>query len=152
MLEVLPVVLYREVKPFSIWFYLPLLDNDVSLHDLVELFVARSTSQRSSKTESGRKSYGRVGVGWFTGCSLYRGQTISHLVLSLIVEQWCFTSYSCSARRGDSDEPKNIENGVRMQKLLRFSYRPVTSRIWSGNSGFSPTRSDLVRKFRIWSD
>ena len=63
VLGILPVVIYIEVKPFSIWFYLPLLDNDVSLHDLVELFVARSTSQRSSKTESGRKSYGRVGVG-----------------------------------------------------------------------------------------
>ena len=63
VLEVLPVVLFREVKPFPIWFYLPLLDNDVSLHDLVELVVASSTSQRSSKTESGRKSYGRFRIG-----------------------------------------------------------------------------------------
>ena len=55
VLEVLPIVLYREVKPLSIWFYLPLLDNDVSMHDLVELFVASSTSQRSLKTESRRK-------------------------------------------------------------------------------------------------
>ena len=59
VLEVLPIVLYIEVKPFLIWFYLPLLDNDVSLHDLVELVVASSTSQRSSKTESERKSYER---------------------------------------------------------------------------------------------
>ena len=57
VLEVLPIVLYIEVKPFLIWFYLPLLDNDVSLHDLVELLIASSMSQRSSKTESERKSY-----------------------------------------------------------------------------------------------
>ena len=33
------------------------MDNDVSLHDLVELFVASPTSPRSPKTESGCKSY-----------------------------------------------------------------------------------------------
>ena len=33
------------------------MDNDVSLHDLVELFVASLTSPRSSKTESGCKRY-----------------------------------------------------------------------------------------------
>ena len=44
VLEVLPIVLYIEVKPFLIWLYLPLLDNDVSLHYLVELVVASSTS------------------------------------------------------------------------------------------------------------
>ena len=53
-----------------IWFDIPLLDNDISLHDLVELVVANVTSQRSSKMESGRKSYGRFGVGGFTGCYL----------------------------------------------------------------------------------
>ena len=87
VLEVLPVVLYREVKPLSIWFYLPLLENDVSMHDLVDLFVASSTSQRSLKTESGHKSYECFGVGGFTDCSLYRGQTFSHMVLSSIVGQ-----------------------------------------------------------------
>ena len=53
---------FREVLPFYIWFYPPLLDYDVSLHNLVELV------------------------------------------------------------RCDSNEPKIIEIGVRMQKLLSFSY------------------------------
>ena len=57
VLEVLLTVLYREVTPLSIWFYLTLLDNDVSLHYLVELVVASSMSQRLSKMESERKSY-----------------------------------------------------------------------------------------------
>ena len=87
VLEVLPIVLYREVKPLSIWFYLPLLYNDVSMYDLVELFVSSSTSQRSLKTESGCKSYERFGVGGFTDCSLYRGKTFSHVVVSFIVGQ-----------------------------------------------------------------
>ena len=82
---VLPIVLHREVKPFPIWFYLPLLYNDVYLNDLVALFVASSTSQRSLKTESGRKSYECFGVGGFTDCSLYRGQTFAHVVVSSIV-------------------------------------------------------------------
>ena len=59
VLEVLPIVLYIGVKRLLMWLYLSLLDNDVSLHDLVYLVVASSTSQRSSKTESERKSYGR---------------------------------------------------------------------------------------------
>ena len=36
-----------------------MMDNDVSLHDLVELFDASPMSPRSSKTESGCKSYAR---------------------------------------------------------------------------------------------
>ena len=64
VLEVLSVVPYREVKPFPIWFYLQLLDNDVSLHILVVLVVVISTSPRTSKTEFVCKSYGvfRIGV------------------------------------------------------------------------------------------
>ena len=64
MLEVLPVVLYREVKPFPIWFYLTFLDNDVSLLILVVLIVVISTSPRTSNTEFLCKSYGvfRIGV------------------------------------------------------------------------------------------
>ena len=73
VLEVLPVVPFREVKPFPIWFYLPLLGNDF------------------------------------------------------------FSSYSCSARCGDFNEPKNIENGVRMQKLWRFSCRCLCS-FWVGRN------------------
>ena len=45
VLEVLLVLLYREIKPFPIWFYIPLLDNDVSLHIFVVLVVVISTSQ-----------------------------------------------------------------------------------------------------------
>ena len=48
---------YREVKHFIIWFYPPMMDYDVYLHNLVVLFVASSTSPRSSKTESGGKIY-----------------------------------------------------------------------------------------------
>ena len=36
--------------------------NDVSLHGLVELFVASQTSPRSSKTESGCKRYARFRI------------------------------------------------------------------------------------------
>jgi hypothetical protein len=56
-LEVLPVHLYSLVKPFIIWFYPPLLDYDVSMDDVVELIVVIPTSPRSSKMESGCKSY-----------------------------------------------------------------------------------------------
>jgi hypothetical protein len=52
-LEVLPVQLLREVKPFIIFFYPPLLDYDVSMDEVVELVVVIPTSPRSSKTESG---------------------------------------------------------------------------------------------------
>ena len=50
-----------------------MLDNDVSLHDLVELFVASLTSPRSSKTESGCKRYAHfriaVSAGFLLGGS-----------------------------------------------------------------------------------
>ena len=36
-----------------------MMENDVSLHDLVELFVASPTSPKSSKTESGCERYVR---------------------------------------------------------------------------------------------
>jgi hypothetical protein len=55
-LEVLLVHLLREVKPFIIWFYTPLLDYYVSMDEVVELVVVIPTSPRSSKTESGSKS------------------------------------------------------------------------------------------------
>jgi hypothetical protein len=57
-LEFLPVHLYSYVKPFIIWFHPPLLDYDVSMDEVVELVVVIATSPRSSKTESGCKSYG----------------------------------------------------------------------------------------------
>ena len=57
--------LYREVKPFIIWFYPPMMDYDVSLHNLVVLVVASSTSPRSSKTESGGKRYRIFSIGDF---------------------------------------------------------------------------------------
>ena len=71
VLEVCRLFLFREVLPFSIWFYLPLLDYDVSLHDLVKLFVAIPTSPRTSKTESGWSRYLRFRVQCF--CSFLRG-------------------------------------------------------------------------------
>ena len=45
-----------EVYHFTIWFYPPLLEYDVSLNILLDLVVAIPTSPRSSKTEFGRKS------------------------------------------------------------------------------------------------
>jgi hypothetical protein len=57
VLKVLLVHPFREVKPFIIWFYIPWLDYDVTLSEVVELFVAIPTSPSSSKRESGRKSY-----------------------------------------------------------------------------------------------
>ena len=53
MLEDLPVDLYTKILPFYIWFYSPLLDYDVSLYILVEIFIAIPTSPKSSKTEFG---------------------------------------------------------------------------------------------------
>ena len=55
------------------------------------------------------------------------------MVLSSIVENLCFSAYSCSARCGDFNEPKNIENGFHMQKLWRFSYRCFCS-FWVGRN------------------
>src|SRR3954471_5264205 len=52
-----------EVKPFVIWIYPPLLYYNVSLHDLLEIVVLFETSPRSSKSESGCKSYGRFRSG-----------------------------------------------------------------------------------------
>ena len=40
---------FRYVKPFIIWFYLPMLDYDVSLHILVVLVVTISTTQEHKK-------------------------------------------------------------------------------------------------------
>ena len=51
VLKVLPVFRFIEVLPFYIWFYLPLLDYDVSMHDLTVLVVVIPTSPRTSKTE-----------------------------------------------------------------------------------------------------
>ena len=56
-------VIYREVKPFFIWFYPPMLDYDVSLHDFVELVIIFETSPSSSKTEFGCSSYDRFRIG-----------------------------------------------------------------------------------------
>jgi hypothetical protein len=56
-LEVLPVCLRGEFKPFIIWFYPHWLDYDVSLHKVVDIVVVIPTSPRSSKTESGCSSY-----------------------------------------------------------------------------------------------
>jgi hypothetical protein len=35
VLEVLPICLWRDVKPFIIWFYHPLLDYDFYMHGFV---------------------------------------------------------------------------------------------------------------------
>ena len=51
------MVLYREVLPFYIWFYPPLLGCDVSLHNRVVLIVVIPTSPRMSKTEFVFKRY-----------------------------------------------------------------------------------------------
>src|SRR3954462_905994 len=56
-------VFLKEVKPFFIWLYPPLLDYYVFLYDLVELIVLFKTSPRSSKSESGCKSYGCFRIG-----------------------------------------------------------------------------------------
>jgi hypothetical protein len=60
--------------------------------------------------------------GGFTSLYLKRGKTFHHLVLSSFVGLWCFNGWSCIAYCGDSNESKIIENRVRMQKLLPFSY------------------------------
>ena len=53
----------REALTFPIWFHPKLLDYEVSLHILVELVATIPTSPRSSKTESGSKSYACFGIG-----------------------------------------------------------------------------------------
>ena len=53
----------REVKPFIIWFYNPLMDYYDFLYDLVELIVLFKTSPRSSTSEFGCKSYGCFRIG-----------------------------------------------------------------------------------------
>jgi hypothetical protein len=61
-LEDLLVHLLREVKPFIICFYPPLLYYDVSMDEVGEPVVVIPMSSRSSKTESGCKSYHRFCV------------------------------------------------------------------------------------------
>jgi hypothetical protein len=73
-LEVLPVHLLREVKPFIIWFYPPLLDYDFSMDEVVELVVVIPTSPRSSKMESGCKSHHHFRVDVYVQAGL-SGQT-----------------------------------------------------------------------------
>ena len=51
------IIFYREFLPFPIFFYAPLLDYDVSLHNLVVLVVTIPTSPRLSKTEFVGESY-----------------------------------------------------------------------------------------------
>jgi hypothetical protein len=51
-LEILPVYLRKDVKPFIIWFYPPLLYYNVSVDEVVELIVVIPTSLRSLKIES----------------------------------------------------------------------------------------------------
>ena len=61
----------RDVLTFLIWFYPPLLNYDVSLHDLVKLVVVITTSLRTSKTEFVCESCDRFGNGVsavFTKC------------------------------------------------------------------------------------
>ena len=53
---------YREGLPLYIWFYPPLFNYDVSLHDLVKLVVVIPTSPRTSKAEFVCEFYARFGV------------------------------------------------------------------------------------------
>ena len=65
ILKVLPIVPLQRGQNFTIWFYPPMMYYDVSLHNLVVLVVASSTSPRSSKTESGVKRYRTFSKGDF---------------------------------------------------------------------------------------
>ena len=111
------------------------------------LVVIFMTSQGLPKTDFVRKTCCVFGIGGFSNCSLKRYQILPHLVLSSFVEQWCFSAYSSSGRCGDSNEPKNIENGVRMQKLWQFSFCCFCCLGGIGYSG-----SNLNRKFRFLPD
>ena len=57
--------LYREVLPFYIWFYPPMVNHDVCLYDLVKLVVVIPTSPRTSKTEFVFKRYLRFRIDGF---------------------------------------------------------------------------------------
>ena len=58
-------VFNRKVLPFIIWFHPPLLNNDVSLHNLVVLIVVIPTSPSLSKTEFVCKTYCFYTIGLF---------------------------------------------------------------------------------------
>jgi hypothetical protein len=90
--------------------------------EVLELVVIFMTSSSSSKTDFAWNSY-RVFVVW----RFYRFIFIAKsnlLSFGFILLCWTmmFYGWSCRARCGDSNEPKIIENGVRMQKLWQFSY------------------------------
>ena len=112
-----------------------MMDNDVSLHDLVELFVASPTSPRSSKTESGCKRYARF-----------------HIALSAVF------------LRGGNSGPGSGNSGPRKFRPLHRNIRPIFSSelfwlslfgvsLWRGSGNFPRKFRSLVRKFRsrkIW--
>ena len=57
--------IFRKVLPFYNWFYPPLLNYDVSLHDIVKLVVVIPTSPRTSKMEFVCESFAHFSVGVF---------------------------------------------------------------------------------------
>ena len=77
-------VFYRKVKPFFLRFHPPLLDYDVSMHDLIELVMIFETSSSSSNSDSRWVSYVWLHFGGFTGSSLWEVPHLSPLgILSL---------------------------------------------------------------------
>jgi hypothetical protein len=127
-LEVLPVCLGREVKPFIIWFYPPWLDYDVSMHRLVELIVVIPTSPRSLKMECERSSYGRFGFSCFC---LFQGRRLQ--------PKMCFCHFSSIV----------LAQNLRVLFQIKDSGPSLrTSKTWGvaprrdgGGSFLAPTRS-----------
>jgi hypothetical protein len=66
-LEVLPVCLRREVKPFIIWFYPPWLDYDVSMDEVVELVGGDSNEPKIIKNGVRMKK-----LSPFSYCNLFK--------------------------------------------------------------------------------
>ena len=81
------------------------------------------TSSSSSKKNSICILYCVFDLEVLPVCLLYIGKTFIDLFLSSLAGVLCFYAYYCRARHCDFNEPKNIEIGVRIQKILKFSYR-----------------------------
>jgi hypothetical protein len=94
----------------------------VSLYEVLVLVASFPTSPISSKTESKCIFYCVFELKGFTGSSLWKFSHLSTFGIFPLDNSWCFFVYSCSTFSKLFKNPKFAKNGVRMQKISRFSY------------------------------
>ena len=123
-----------------------------SLCEVLELVMIFNTNSSLSKTDFVCKTYRVFHIGGLSICLLKRHLTSPLLVLSSLTLPWCFSTWSCRAHCGDSNETKIIKNGVRMIKIFSFPWL-VFLQFSLGRSlrGKHTGVSGPGRKFPDWS-